>query len=123
MNNFPESIQHMPKVMFGTIRSPNYYRDGKESFEIWLSDTSDILFKNGQRTELVLGINGEQYICGIRYTERNGAWMSPDLKMFNSPNTKVRLSNVLKLHGHRKNEKVKLLLNLLSKHVTIVKAE
>lgn len=98
-------------IIIGAIRCPGYYADGEESFEIWLSDSGQFPLVSNQRSEYILRTPQGQFICGIRFTERNGGWVCPDLHEVSLQKRKVRLSNILKKNGFQRNEKVKLFLD------------
>lgn len=99
-----------PKATYieGTFRGlANYYKDGKEKFEIHIpSRYSDILpVVDGERVPMKLVVGGREYEVGLRYTIDGGIWISPDAFR---DGQKIRLADIVELHGIQRNQKVQL---------------
>ena len=92
--------------MKGIIRQNRSYADGSPTYEIdlYLEDTPLPLY-DGERSTFKLKIGTDEYECGIRYHDRTGPWMCPDLYRLDSAE-KVRLSKALLKQGYKKGDRV-----------------
>jgi hypothetical protein len=106
--------------MKGVIRSTGTYSDGKENFEIRLDSIEEFPRLYNDRFIYILVVDKNRFISGVRITEKNGAWLCPDLYTTNNK-AKIRLSEVLINHGFRRNEEVDITLDTSKKVIQIKK--
>lgn len=106
-------------LLIGKIRSVGYYSDGVDIFEIGIAEPKDLPVQAGKRLEYYIKIGNNSFKAGIRYTEKAGTWVSPDLYDIDGLNKKVRLSDILLSNGFDKNQKVNLQIDLQTKEITI----
>ncbi|MGZ8516885.1 MAG: hypothetical protein ACXWWD_06020 [Chitinophagaceae bacterium] len=109
--------------MKGVIRFISYYSDGKERFEIPISDADKFPIIYNQRFEYIFRVGYSFYKGGIRFTEKNGGWICPDLYELDVPFKKVHLSDVLLKNGFQKNEPVNLIVDENAKEIIIRKID
>lgn len=107
--------------MEGTIRFVGNYTDGKERFEIWLRHTEGFPIVYNQRLAYNIKIGTSQYLAGIRFTERFGGWICPDLRDLKNSSKKIRLSEILLSNGFKRNEPVNIKVDQSNKEITIQK--
>jgi hypothetical protein len=88
------------------------------SFEVKININQIFAPLHGERQAFTLLIGGEEYTCGIRYTNKNGWWMSPDLT--DPYNKTLKLVQLLKDNGFKENDKVILDVDLTIKRIAIL---
>ncbi|RYE56752.1 MAG: hypothetical protein EOP48_07330 [Sphingobacteriales bacterium] len=107
--------------MKGAIRFISNYSDGKGRFEIPISDATGFPIVYSERLDYVFRIGYSFFKGGIRFTEKAGGWVCPDLYELDPPFNKAYLSDVLLKNGFQKNEPVDLFLDEKDKEITIRK--
>ena len=89
----------------GVIRCVGRYANGIDSLEIRLPRAEASLHViDGERKTYTLEAGSDYYLTGVRYTVKNGVWISPDLYKVDNPKEKIFLSEILTKLGYRKND-------------------
>lgn len=106
--------------MEGAVRFVGNYSDGKERFEIWLKHFQDFPIVYNQRLNYKIKIGDFVFLAGLRFTEKFGGWICPDLRDLTN-SKKIRLSEILLSNGFKRNEPVNIKVNQTNKEITIQK--
>ncbi|AEE51016.1 phospholipase D-like domain-containing protein [Haliscomenobacter hydrossis] len=103
-------------------KKPNIYVvDGKEKYEVLINKKYEHLLpvKYGERIPINLVINDQTYEVGLNSSEKN-IWISPDTI---HAGKKVRLTDIVELHGIQRNQKVKLRYEKNTNEIIIMNEE
>lgn len=103
----------MRPVVIGKVREVTpRYADGKERNEIWfdLKYSDQIPCADGMRVSIVFQIGVRKFEAGVRRSKGTKyIWISPDLR--DADLKKFRLSQVLSIHGYKKNQSIAVEFN------------
>lgn len=107
--------------MKGVVRFIYNYSDGKEGFEVSIIEPKGFSIVYNRRLNYRIKIGYAIYQGAVRFTERAGGWICPDLYELEAPFEKVRLSEALLKNGFTRNKVVSLVLDKTEKEITIKK--
>ncbi|WP_017221377.1 HNH endonuclease [Moritella dasanensis] len=92
----------------GKVLCPNEYADKTKSVEISFHSKQEHMlpFVRNGAVNITILVDDQKYIARIRHTDKNGCWISPDLKQ-----PTARLSDVIFEAGFKKNDEISIELN------------